>query len=311
MENPRILHRIYFDDRPPFKDPFKRFEQSWTREMPNYEIKKWNSRNVDLDQNEWMCRASKANAPVFLSEFIRWDVLHRYGGMYIDADCEILNGRKLNQMIDELYNSDDYDAFIGIEEQGNGHPTAQTVAAKPGSALVEFMHNMYSKHLSGPLWHWREERSLIGPQLMSLYFRDQGLEKSRGFFPELSEPAIFARVKVYPQDYFSPKFTIKGSKLNYTANTVIYHLFANLNVSFSDEEALRHRASPMLFEEYCNFLSQRLAVLPDYAKKAELEGYPGSLWTKKGRIHKGRLLRYAMRQPRKAAALIRESIGGQ
>ena len=310
MRNPKILHRIYFDDRPPYKDPFKRFEQSWLREMPDYQIMKWNSGNVDVEQNEWMRRSNQANAPVFLSEFIRWDVLRRYGGMYIDADCEILNGSKLHQLIEELYASDEYDAFIGIEEQGNGHPTAQTVAAKPGSALVEFMVQMYSQHLSGALWHWREERLLIGPQLMSLYFRDRGLEKSKGFFSGLSQPAVFDRVKVYTQDYFSPKFTLTGAKLNYTENTVIYHLFANLNVNLTDAEAIRQRNDPMLFEEYCNFLSQKLFAMPAWAKKAAFEGYPNSLWRNNGRIHTGRLLRYALRQPRKAAALVRESMGG-
>lgn len=255
--NPRLLHRVYFDDLPPFRDPFTHFEDTWRAEMPSYQIMKYNSQNVDLNANEWMRRAAQAKSPVFMSEFVRWDALRKYGGMYLDADCEILNGAKLHQLIEDMYESDEYDAFIGIESTDNGHPTAQTVGAKPGSALVEFMHQMYSTWLSGPLWHWREERGLIGPQLMSLYFRDAGLTSTKGFFWNLQSPTICGRVKVYTQDYFSPKFKLEGTNLVHTENTCVYHLFSNLNVEITDEERRSLRDRPMRYEEYRTFLRER------------------------------------------------------
>ncbi|WP_343683503.1 glycosyltransferase [Asticcacaulis sp.] len=260
QKNPKILHRVYFDNMAPFRDPFKHYLQTWEREMPDYEIMKWNASNVDLNANEWVQRAAKAKSPVFISEFVRWDALNRHGGMYIDADCEILNGGTLSRLIDELYESDEYDAFIGVEESENGHPTAQTVAAKKGSALVEFMLDMYNRQLSGPLWHWREERGLIGPQLMSLYFRDIGFTINKGFFRNLDSPMVFGRVKVYTQDYFSPKFTSTGKKLNVSKNTCIYHLFSNLNLEQVDPEAKKHREKPLLFDEYCEYLEKNAQV---------------------------------------------------
>jgi hypothetical protein len=252
----KILHRIYFENFPPYYDPFLHYLETWHEGLPQYKIMRWGAENIDVEINEWMHRSAAAKDPVFLSEFARWDVLKKYGGVYLDSDCEVLNGPKFDSLVNELINADDYDAFVGVEEFNNGHPTAQTVAAKNGAELVEFMHNLYTSSLSGPLWHWRAERGLIGPQLISLYFREHGLEKTKGFPTHLREPIIIGRVKIYPQEYFSPKFTITGTKLNVTENTCIYHLFANLNVQLVDPEAEKHRKKPLLFHEYCDYLSK-------------------------------------------------------
>lgn len=250
----KILHRVYFENYRPFKDPFLHYMETWRRELSDYNIIRWGKDNVDVTINDWMKRSAAAKDPVFLSEFVRWAALKEYGGVYLDSDCEVLNGKVFNQLVEELANSDHYDAFVGVEDYENGFPTAQTVAAKKGAEIVDYMYDMYQNRLSSGLWHWRAERLLIGPQLMSLYFRDKGHETNQGFFPRLKEPVIIGRVKIYPQDYFSPKFTTTGKKLNITKNTCIYHLFANLNVNEVDPEAEKHRREPMLFEDYCKYL---------------------------------------------------------
>lgn len=254
-EVPKILHRIYFDSFPPFKDPFKRYLETWKRELPEYKIMLWNADTFEFPDIEFLNRSLEAKDPVFLSEYIRWKVLDQYGGIYLDADCEILNGKKIEELRKQLESSDEYDAFLGIEEYSNGYPTAQTVAAKKGrSDLVKFMLRIYEGPLSSPLWFWRNERLLIGPQLISLYFRDRGHTKNNGFFVGLEKPEIVERVKIYTQDYFSPKFSTLGKELNVTENTCVYHLFSNLNVNLVSEEAKRHREDPLLFNEYIDYL---------------------------------------------------------
>ncbi len=255
--NPRILHRIYFEDMAPFRDNFEHYLETWHREMPGYKVMKWNASNLDLNANDWVCRAVEQKSAVFLSEYFRWKVLQQYGGMYLDADCEILNGAKLHALIEETFCSNEYDAALGVEDYDNGHPTAQSMIAKPNAELVKFMVNMYDTYLSGPLWHWREIRGLIGPQLISLYFMEKGIRENHGMMCRLTEPKVVARVKVYPQDYFSPKFTIDGKTLRHTKNTCVYHLFANLNMAWDDETKQRLRDKPMLYSEYVDFLQQK------------------------------------------------------
>ena len=250
--NPKILHRIYFSNFSPFHDPFLHFRETWLEQLPDYKIMDWNLTNLDVGENEWTRRAFKEKNPVFLSEYFRWKVLAEFGGVYIDADCEMLDGKIFGRIVDELYQQDAYDVFFGIEERSNGHPTAQTVGAKRGAGLVDYMIDLYVNRLT-PLWHWREQRGLIGPQLMSLYFHEKGINTEyNGFFKNLDDEIIVERAKVYPQEYFSPKFGIKGESINYDSKkTCIYHMFANSNVDFSGEkdfQAERHLAAR--FSEY-------------------------------------------------------------
>ncbi len=261
--NPRLIHRIYFDNFAPFHDPFEHYLESWAREMPGYKVMKWNMSNLDVQSNAWTRKAFEKKAPVFLSEYFRWKVLSEYGGIYLDADCEVLNGRVLHGLIEDLYAATDYDTFFGVEERGNGHPTAQTVAARKGSPLVAFMKSLYEKNLP-ELWEWRERRGLIGPQLMALYFLDRGINTADdGLFKHLDEPVVVDGCKVYPQTYFSPKFTILGQTLDYQeGKTCVYHMFANSNVDFSARKDLKQaRERALTYSEYASAL-ERAAAFP-------------------------------------------------
>lgn len=274
--NPRILHRIYFENFAPFRDPFEHFLDSWVRQMPGYTIKRWNADNLDVNANEWTRRAAKANAPVFLAEYFRWKLLAEYGGVYLDADCEIVDGAVFSGIIDHLFESGEYDCFFGVEERGNGHPTAQTIGAKKGAELVRFMQSLYETQL-GSLWPWRETRGLIGPQLMALYFLNKGINVADdGFVKNIDEPVVLDRCKVYPQTYFSPKFTITGMELDYQpGKTCVYHMFANSNVDFGKNRRLTNaRERAATFEEYRSNL-QRALLFPRFYDASWLETQSG------------------------------------
>jgi hypothetical protein len=274
--NPRILHRIYFKNFAPFYDPYEHYLESWRREMPHYTIMNWNIENLDVYENKWTRTAYKHSAPVFLSEYFRWHVLDKYGGIYLDADCELLNGKVLHEQIEMLYAQTEYDVFFGVEERSNGHPTAQTVAAKKGADLVRFMKRLYEKSLP-PLWPWREQRGLIGPQLMSLYFLRHNVNVAdNGFFKNLDHPVVSCRAKVYPQKYFSPKFTLVGETLDFEEGaTCVYHLFANANVDFSNNtkhQTTRNKA--LTFNEYRAAL-ERSSTFPRIFDSSQLHSVVG------------------------------------
>jgi len=269
--NPKILHRIYFDNFAPYYDPWEHYLETWRREMPDYRIMKWNKANLDIHENEWVATAWERKSPVFLSEYFRWKVLSEYGGLYLDADCEILNGQILKPIVSELYEQDEYDVFFGVEEYANGHPTAQTVGARPGAELVRFMMSLYQNSLA-PLWHWREKRGLIGPQLMALYFLKNGVNvEDDGFFKNLTEPVLACRAKVYPQTYFSPKFSLLGETIDFdSSKTCIYHMFANSNMNFTGKRKMEEaRKMALSFDEYRKFLEQASA----FPRKFDLSSF--------------------------------------
>jgi mannosyltransferase OCH1-like enzyme len=265
-KNPKIIHRIYFENFKPFRDPYLHFLDSWHKEMPDYKIMLWGKDNLNVEESAWTRRANEDKDPVFLAEYFRWKVLSEFGGIYLDADCEIVNGKVLSGLLDELYSQDDFDVFFGVEERANGHPTAQTIAAKKSADLVTYMRSLYQDSLA-PLWRWRGQRGLIGPQLMSLYFWDKGINvPDNGFFKNIDEPVIAARAKVYPQYYFSPKFAILGDNIDYQEDkTCVYHMFANANVDFSSNKRLDQvRKDALTFDEYRKSLEQALTFPRHY-----------------------------------------------
>ncbi len=94
---------------------------------------------------------------------------------------------------------------------------------------------------------------------MSLYFRNKGINVADdGFFKNLDEPVVVERAKIYPQAYFSPKFTINGTDILFEqGRTCIYHMFANSNVDFSKSKSLnRARQQALTFAEYRDNLAQ-------------------------------------------------------
>lgn len=268
MRNRKILHRIYFADMPPYEDPFLHYLDTWKTEMPSYTIMQWNTSNLPLKTgNTWVQKALADRQPVFLSEYYRWFVLKEYGGIYLDADCEIINGKKLDSLLNELYSTDAYEGFLGIEEKNNGHPTAQTVALKPNADLANFMLMMYDQYLSGPLWHWKESRNFLGPQLITLYFLENGYTKNNGYVI-IDQPEIHANIKIYPQEYFSPKFGLTGKTLNYTQNTCVYHLFSNLNINHhADSEYAKEKKQAWRFRELQEYLQTLKIPDADHSHK--------------------------------------------
>lgn len=262
----KVIHRIYFPDFKPYFDPFEHYLETWREQMPDYEIKIWNRSNLDVFENEWTRTANENASPVFLSEYYRWKVLKEYGGLYLDADCEVLNGQVLNGIFEELQIAADYDCFFGVEEFANGHPTAQTFGARKGAELVDFMIDLYENRLN-PLWPWREKRGLIGPQLMSLFFLGKGVNvQDDGFFKNLQSPVVRSRAKVYPQEYFSPKFSLLGGDLNFDKEkTCVYHMFANSNVDFSrDKRRAKAQTQALRFDEYRASIKEALSFPRSY-----------------------------------------------
>ena len=84
---PKKIHQIWLgpDDMP---DNFKYFQQTWKSFHPDWEFKLWteeailkeNFENIDL---YWLARSYQER-----SDLARYEILKRYGGLYIDTDIE-------------------------------------------------------------------------------------------------------------------------------------------------------------------------------------------------------------------------------
>lgn len=227
----RRLHRIYFgfDGRP---DPYLKYLETWHREMPEYEVITWNAKNLPMENCEFTKMMYALRDHAFLTDYYRWWVLREYGGVYLDADVEIVSGKKLDTIVAELAADQGFDAVIGIDNRDGGWYTAHSVVAVQDSELTRFMCSVYEK--LGPVAFWRRKIFyFMAPQLVALYFAMNGHNvDGMGTTPLLDAPIVKCGVKIYPQEYFSPVVPyIDGDRAGfvvngYTRNTALCHHFA-------------------------------------------------------------------------------------
>jgi hypothetical protein len=92
---PKVIHFCWFG-KGEMSVLHRRCIESWKKYCPDYELKLWNEENSDLDND--YCRAAIARKKwAFVSDWVRFDVLYRHGGIYLDTDLELI--RSLDPLI--------------------------------------------------------------------------------------------------------------------------------------------------------------------------------------------------------------------
>jgi len=106
---PKIVHQIWIGPkkRPDiWMDTVKKFASDY-----GFEYKLWNDENVKdlkLINQKYYDENTTYHGK---SDILRYELLHRYGGIFIDADSVITNGQKLNKLLEDFST----DAGFGFE----------------------------------------------------------------------------------------------------------------------------------------------------------------------------------------------------
>lgn len=106
---------------------------SWKKYCPDYEIVEWNETNYDFYQNKYVREAYELKKWAFVSDYVRLDVLYRYGGIYMDFDVEMLRA------LDDLLI---FEAFMGFEDSGLIN-IGSGVGAVKGYPLIKELLDQY------------------------------------------------------------------------------------------------------------------------------------------------------------------------
>lgn len=102
---PKTIHYCWFGGLP-LPRSAKKVLQTWKLHCPEYTLIEWNEGNFNIDACKYIREAYRARKFAFVSDYARLDVLHRYGGIYLDTDYELL--KSLDPL---LY----HEAFFGFE----------------------------------------------------------------------------------------------------------------------------------------------------------------------------------------------------
>lgn len=248
---PKVIHYCWFG-RNPLPESAVKCINSWRKFMPNYEIKEWNEDNFDVNAIPYTAEAYQAKKYAFVSDYARFWILYRYGGVYFDTDVEVI--KPLEDLLER-------GAFMGAEELCKISPENLVgyPMINPGLGIaVEKNHSFYKRLVDYySSIHFLDQNGGFNPRDTVVVHTtnllvENGLQKT----DQLQQ---VAGIWIYPNDYFNPLDDLTG-RLMKTANTRSIHWYAR---TWQD----RHP-----FKQWLSRMSHRIFGLALYKLKRRFLG---------------------------------------
>lgn len=92
---PKKIHYVWLGKEMPYN--LKENIEHWKQLCPDYEFYEWNENNYDVSKNLYMKQAYENKMWGFVTDYIRLDVIYKYGGIYLDTDIEMI--RKPDELL--------------------------------------------------------------------------------------------------------------------------------------------------------------------------------------------------------------------
>ena len=206
---PKIIHYCWFGGKPLPKSAEKCIA-SWKKYLPDYEIKRWDESNFDVNAIPYTREAYAVCKYAFVSDYARFWILYHYGGVYFDTDVEVI------RPIDDIINRG---GFLGVESNRNGIYTVNPglgFAATQGTAVIGEMVNLYSTFHFTNTDGASDLKNIV--EITTDYLSSKGLQNT----DEIQDCCGFT---IYPKDYFCP-IDYDTRELKITENTRTIHHYA-------------------------------------------------------------------------------------
>lgn len=110
---PKVIHYCWFG-KGPKSELMQRCIASWEKYCPDYQIICWDEDRFDVHTVPFVERACALKQWAFAADYVRLDVLCRFGGIYLDTDVELL------QSLDPLLVNNCFTAFEAKDTVATG-----------------------------------------------------------------------------------------------------------------------------------------------------------------------------------------------
>ena len=255
---PKLIHYCWFGKKRIPPDLEKNIE-SWKKYLPDYKIIRWDESNFDVCCNKYVEAAYRAKKYAYVSDFARFSILDKNGGVYFDTDVEVI------RPIDDILAAGPY---MGEEYQGRVN-AGLGMAMEPGMPFLREMIELYNK-LEFRIVNESEKTVTVVDHVTNLLIK-------HGFEPQKKEIRKVCGINIYPKDFFCPQEYFSG-KITMTDNTRTIHHFAE-----SWKPSFERRLHQILiqmnrkYEKNC-FISFLDSILYYYRRMIE-KGFSSSIKT--------------------------------
>lgn len=202
---PKVIHYCWFGHKPLPKLALKCIE-SWKKYLPDYEIKEWNESNFDINIVQYTKEAYATKKYAFVSDYARFWILYKYGGLYFDTDVEVI--RPIDDIIAK-------GSFMGHENELTVNP-GLGLSAVPGLSFYKEILDLYAT------LNFVNKTGALNLTTVVEYTTRKLLKYGLNDENKIQE---VANIYIYPIDYFNP-ISVQDGKLRITDNTRTIHHYA-------------------------------------------------------------------------------------
>lgn len=210
---PKVIHYCWFG-RNPLPELALKCIESWKKYLPDYEIKEWNEDNFDVNIIPYTRDAYAAKKYAFVSDYARFWILYKYGGLYFDTDVEVI--KPLDDIIAK-------GPFMGCENEYKPGTTSLGVApglglgVNPGLGLYKKLLDLY-EGLDFTYTAGNSDQMKTIVSYTTELLAANGLENKPGI-------QYVDGIYIYPSEYFCP-INVITNRLHITNNTRTIHHYA-------------------------------------------------------------------------------------
>lgn len=221
---PKIIHFCWISGEP-YPEKIRMCVNSWKHVLTDYEIILWDKQRAESIGAKYVNGAIQNNRYAFAADFIRFFALYNYGGIYLDADVEVL--KTFDNLLGLRY-------FVGKENSDN----AWEPAVMGAEAEIPWMKKVLDFWENGNLSFtdfWGRPRTPVLPFVCAKQLKDYAIHDCLTIEEwEWSEQFICR----FPSDWFSPKNWLT-SEIVITSNSYcIHHFTATWHATNNSEVSL-------------------------------------------------------------------------
>ncbi len=176
---PKIVHYCWFGGEKPAYA--KNIIEGWRRLLTDWQFIEWNESNTDLQCCPFVKEAYEKGIYAFVADYVRVDALIRYGGVYLDADMELL--KPLDALLD-------CDMFLGYESES--YFSTGIIGTLPENELLKSLRELYQD-----IPHFEYPLTTINTYLTNLFFQRYPLERR-------NSRQSYQGIEIYPVEMFGP-----------------------------------------------------------------------------------------------------------
>lgn len=239
---PKVIHYCWFGGKP-LPPLAEKCIASWKRYLPDYEIKRWDESNFDVNIIPYTQQAYEAKKYAFVSDYARFWILYKYGGLYFDTDVEVI------KPMDDIISSG---PFMGCENPYHEGETPNKLGVAPGLGLgVNYGHALYKELLD--LYSTLNFVNTIGTshtktivEYTTEFLCENGLKNT----PSIQN---IKGINIYPAEYFCP-MSYETGEINISSNTRSIHHYAKS--WHGKKELLYDNVKKLLGNNFAKFCSK-------------------------------------------------------